>query len=419
MAGGTTENLMAEVKSLRQRVSDIETRVEQRTAELRAIDDDLRHEIGLRKRAENALRSSGQRFQTLVQSSPVGIFQTDADVTSIYANERYQEILGLSFDEAIGDGWMQSLHPDERDVVLEKWREASERHEPCRLEHRFVTPDGKTTWVYCQAFPVMNEDGVLNGYVGTVVDITDRKQAQQNLAELAHVARLSTMGEMVTGLAHEINQPLTAIANFADAGKRLLNSDGNVSGRRTEKLFYDIGEQAFRSGEIIRRLHSLVRKTEPQRLTIDLNNLIREIVELHQYHGMPDDTQIVLNMDPTIPAVVVDHIQIQQVVLNLLNNAHDAVIASEMSPKSITVTTRLESPNTIEVSVTDNGIGFSGTDPNQVFEAFFTTKMNGMGMGLVISRSIVESHGGQLSAAPNANQGATFRFTLPCEMKTL
>ena len=373
-------------------------------------------DISERKRTEHALKASEQRFQTLADVSPVGIFQTDLSGTSVYVNEKYQEILGLDYDNAIGDGWMRALHPDDRDIVLAKWQEASKTHQPYQLEHRFLNPNGKTTWVHCQAIPICNEDGDVTGYVGTVSDITDRKEALQSLAELAHMSRINTMGEMVTGLAHELNQPLTAIANFADAAEQSLATDSEGSLEHARNLLRDIGDQAFRSGEIVRRLRGLVRKTDPHRETVDLNDLVREVVDLNRFRGASINIEIAVDLDKSVPLVNVDAIQIQQVLLNLITNAYDAMSALTTSGRCITIATQCQRPTSVEVSVADSGIELPDGNPQQVFDAFYTTKKSGMGMGLAISRSIIESHDGQLMAVANPKGGATFHFSLPTQL---
>jgi two-component system sensor kinase FixL len=252
-------------------------------------------------------------------------------------------------------------------------------------------------------------------------DITDRKRAEEqshrHLAELAHVGRLATMGEMATGLAHEVNQPLAAIATYADACCQLIQDANRPDGKRLRVLLDKIHKQSLRAGEIVRRLRGYVRRAAPSRVATDLNKLIRESVEVVFAESRLHNITVEFDLGNSVPDVLVDPIQLQQVVLNLVKNAMEAVAEVETERRCITLATTVRQ-NALEVSIRDNGPGIPEATKDQVFDAFFTTKPDGMGMGLAISRSIVEAHGGRLSVADLPTRGSVFRFTVPISSGT-
>ena len=236
--------------------------------------------------------------------------------------------------------------------------------------------------------------------------------ALQHQADLAHVLRLGTIGEMTAGLAHEINQPLGAIANYAQGCVRRLR-DGGVGTETLLPIVEAIGAEALRAGEIIRRLRDLVRKDSSRQVQADLNHLVRESVRLIESEVRARNVALELELSPSLPVVSCNDIQIEQVLLNLLLNGVEAIEVAESARRMVSVRTALTGDGA-EVAVSDSGIGLP-EPPADVFAPFYTTKPAGLGMGLSISRSIIEAHGGRLWGSGNADCGATFRFTLPCE----
>ncbi len=247
-------------------------------------------------------------------------------------------------------------------------------------------------------------------------EIEQRRQAEdrerQRLLEIAHVSRLSTMGELATEIAHEINQPLTAIAAYSDACAGLLRSP---DWRREELIatLESISAQARRAGEVIRRVRSYVRKEESRRAPADINEIVREVVQLAQTEARWRNVAIRLELAPALPPLTADRILIEQVILNLVRNAIEAMEAMEANSRTVTIETAPGADAAVEVAVRDTGPGLPPEIAGQIFAPFFTTKPLGMGMGLCISQSIVQSHGGRLWAAPNHPCGAIFRFWLP------
>ena len=251
------------------------------------------------------------------------------------------------------------------------------------------------------------------------VEIDERRRAedraQQHLAELAHVARLSTIGEMVAELAHELNQPLSAICSHAQACRRLLNSDDRDYSEELLASLNQVNEQGTRAAEIIRRVRRFVAKAKPLEAVVDVNAMIRDVVELMSFDARMACAEVVLGLTEPLPTVVGDRIQLEQVLVNLMRNGFEALRESNRQPRRLTVRTALERPKDIVVEVCDNGVGIAADVFGRLFERFFTTKASGMGMGLSVSQSIIENHGGTLCATPAPDGGAAFRFTLPVD----
>ncbi|MDX2171137.1 MAG: PAS domain-containing protein [Deltaproteobacteria bacterium] len=282
------------------------------------------------------------------------------------------------------------------------------------VELGYTVPGAGGDESYLTAANPIVEDGAVVGVTVISKDITQLRRAEQaareHQAELAHVLRLSTMGEMASGLAHEINQPLGAIANYAQGcARRLRNGTADVE--TLLPVIDKIGAEALRAGEVIRRLRDLVRKEEPRQAPADLNLLVRETLRLVEPEARERNVRIQLELAPALPPISCNDIQIEQVLLNLLLNGVEAVEASPNGVRRVTVATAAV-PNGVEVAVSDSGAGLPDP-PVDVFKPFFTTKPDGLGMGLSISRSIIEAHGGQLSATRNPERGSTFRFVLP------
>ncbi|MBN2021915.1 MAG: PAS domain-containing protein [Pirellulales bacterium] len=281
---------------------------------------------------------------------------------------------------------------------------------------RFETLAADGRWWESRFAPVPPGRSAAMGVL-VVNDVTEFKRAEQRarsrLAELAHVHRVHTMGTMAAELAHEINQPLFAIANYAKAGARLVR-DGR-RGRREELLTWldQIAEQANRAGAIVRRLGRLARKGQPERVKTNLNEVIAEVVELTRPHMRRSDVDVVFRPAGRLPRVVADPVQIEQVVVNLMQNAIEAIIAFGAKERRLLIATSRDGNTAVRVTISDTAAAALPDDLEVLFEPFFTTKPEGMGMGLAISRSIVEDHGGWIRASRCDGGGSTFTFTLP------
>ena len=242
------------------------------------------------------------------------------------------------------------------------------------------------------------------------------EQVQQHQAELAHVSRLSTVGEMVVELTHELNQPLSAISSYAQACRRLLGSDSLGGDGELTTSLNQVSEQADRAAEIIRRLRRFITKAKPQQTVVDVNALIRDVAELTTIDARMVNATVCFEFTEPLPPVTGDRIQLEQVVVNLTRNAFEAMRDCEHEFRRLTIRTAVDKARHVVVDVHDRGVGIPPNMVERVFDRFFTTKADGMGMGLSISRSIVRNHGGTLWATPNEDRGSTFHFTLPIDL---
>ena len=320
--------------------------------------------------------------------------------------------------EAIGQNvsiLMPNPDRSRHDGYLARYRSTGERH--IIGIGRIVTGQRKdgTTFPMHLSIGEMQSGGAPY-FTGFVRDLTEHQQTQARLqelqSELVHVSRLSAMGEMASALAHELNQPLAAISNYMKGSRRLLaaSTDPNIS--KIESALDRAAEQAIRAGQIIRRLRDFVARGESEKRVESLSKLIEEAGALGLTGAREQGVQLRFNLDPQHDQVLVDRVQIQQVLVNLFRNALEAM-AHSLAPRTHRLQLPAVADDMIEIAVSDTGSGFRKTWMQNLFQTFFTTKETGMGVGLSISRSIIEAHGGRMWAETNAAGGATFRFTLP------
>lgn len=382
----------------------------------------IMQDVSRRFHAEEELRDSQIRLELAMQGSNDGLWDWNLETDEVYYSARWQGILGCLQGDIRGDfaAWTDRVHPDDRDRLQEQMREHLEGKTPFfTLEHRLLHQSGEYRWVLARGVTVRAADGKPYRMAGSLTDLTERKIMEEKElrqhAELAHLLRLSTMGELAASLAHEINQPLAAIVNYARGCQhRLLN-------RQIENLddaLESIAAQALRIGEIIRRLRAFVRKTPPRRTTCQVNHLVREIMSFVENDARQHGINIELHLAPDLPMVRADAIQIQQVVLNLARNGIEAILEAQSTPKTLRIESWRRGAN-IEVAVTDSGSGITPEGLAKAFDPFFTTKPAGMGMGLAISRTIISAHGGELLARANDQGGSTFWFTLPLDESSI
>ncbi|MET0103167.1 MAG: PhnD/SsuA/transferrin family substrate-binding protein [Sedimenticola sp.] len=378
--------------------------------------------VRLNRELKRAQLHLEQRHELILNSVADGIYGVDLQGNSTFVNRAMEQITGWKAEELIGKNQHDILHHTHADGTPHP------RHEcPVYATYRDNVPrfvdddvfwkrDGSCFPVEYTSTPLRDEH---EGVVGSVVvfrDISERKQAEeearQHQMDLAHVARLSTMGEMASGIAHEINQPLTAIATNAHACIRMLEAGGEQN-ERIADVVEKIGSQAERAGEIIRQLRQFVRKEQPQLSAVNLNELIDEVVTLLKPEARRADVRIELDLEQEISTVLAQHIQIDQVILNLARNAIEAMEDMLKGDRVLTITTRQGGKNAVIVTVADTGPGLSEEVREQVFNPFVTTKPSGMGLGLSISQGIIDAHKGRLYVDSNPGEGAVFRFMLP------
>ena len=369
-----------------------------------------------RRGKEKALRESEARYRALVMASANMVWRANAEGEGFFVTSGWHDLTGQSEQEMSDCGWLKALHPEDRERSERLWKQAMTQKRMYENEFRVRARDGSYRYFHVQAVPVVAPDSRVHEWVGAAVDITERKEAalaaQRHLNQLAHVARVTTMGELAASLAHELNQPLTAILSNAQAAQRFLAANPADLGE-VRDILRDIVQDNSRAGEVIRRLRGLAKKGDLEVAVLDLPALVRDVVLLIHSDAVLHNVNIVLEIDPGAPQIQGDKVQLQQVILNLLLNAFQAMKDCPVNERQVTIRTELGDNHMAIIAVHDRGVGLGGGQLEKIFQPFYTTKDNGLGMGLAISRSIIEAHGGRLWAQNNPDQGAMFHFTVP------
>jgi PAS domain S-box-containing protein len=372
--------------------------------------------INERRDREDALRDSEARYRALVMASANMVWRANGKGEGFLVSPHWQELTGQSQDDASNFGWLSALHPKDQERSAQLWKEAMAQKRMYENEFRVRTRDRSYRQFHVQAVPIIAPNGAVHEWIGAAVDITQERETaltvQRQRDELAHVARISTMGELAASLAHELNQPLTAILSNAQAAQRFLAADPANLGE-IRAILHDIVEDDSRAGEVIRRVRELVKKGELETRALDIDTIVRDVVTLIHSDAILHNVNILLQMDPGAPKVRGDKVQLQQVVLNLLLNAFQAMKDCPVNERQVAVRTELNEGHEVIIAVRDFGEGMKDDQLDKIFQPFYTTKDNGLGLGLAISRSIVEAHGGRLWAQNNPDHGATMYFTVP------
>lgn len=400
----------------------LEHLVEERTRELREANAALREEIGLRKETEEALLASREKYRVLFETFPIGISITDDHGKVIEINHALSRIIPKAMQITLrGDGKTGSvalIHSDGSAVTHEELpsvRALKEQHVIADVELGLRYSNSRVRWFSVTAAPIPVKG---HGVVIAHAEITERKRMdeldRQRRAELAHVSRLNVMGEMAATLAHELGQPLSGTLNYLHGCElRLASSEYDPA------LFHSAISQAILHAEqaaaIVKHMRQFVRRGEPETVATDLNALIEEMVGFLDSERRQHRVAMRMTLCADLPVVRSDPLEIKQVMLNLLKNGIEAMNETAEPERLLEVTTKWDQRRWIEVSVADRGPGISKKELAKIFTPFFTTKQNGLGLGLAICRSIIEAHGGRLTAASNGHGGTTFRFTLPAE----
>ena len=394
--------------------AELEQRVQQRTEELDGTMHRLEREVQEHQQAIEDMRESERRLQDVLDHARAAIYLRDTEGRYVIVNRYFEELAHLRAEDVVGKNVEDVMPPEAVEALNTHNRLVIESRQPMQFEEAIRQADGLHTWVSVK-FPQLDRDGRVVGVWGISTDITERKraeeQARRHQAELAHVLRLGTIDEMAAGFAHEINQPLGAVANYAQGAVRRLRS-GAVQPGELLPILEAMVHEALRAGEIIRRVRELVRKERSEQSPFDLNALVRDSAQVIEGEARHLGVEVRLDLAPGLPAVVCNGVQVEQVILNLLRNALEATQAKGGGVACVTVTSAPAGPDAVEVSVRDNGVGLPGGSVD-VFAPFYSTKARGLGMGLSISRSIVEAHHGEIRAVTNIDGGATFSFTLP------
>jgi PAS domain S-box-containing protein len=395
---------------------DLERRVAERTLQLEAVNQSLRKEIAERERAQEAVRRSEDRLRLVVDTLPAMVWSKLPDGSADFLNQRFREYTGFTLEQGLGRGWMNAFHPEDR--AEEEWRAAFAAGELFEKEARLRRADGVYRRFLLRAAPLRDERGNVFKWYGTTTDIEDRRRAEEALQEerdkLAHVTRTQAMGELAAAIAHEVNQPLTAIVTNANFSLRQLKgSTANLDELRT--AITEIVNDATRASAVISRIRGLLVKGSPRRMELDINKVIQEVITLLRNELTRNRVSLRTDVASNLPPVSGDPVQLQQVLINLVMNAIEAMRLHTDRTRELRIRSA-KNTDGILVQVQDSGPGIKPELADGIFEPFFTTKAEGIGMGLAISRSIIESHGGQLSLV-SASQGTLFQFTLPIHPK--
>ncbi len=377
-------------------------------------------DVTVRRNAEEALRRSEAQLTIAQEIANLGnyVVHLDGKFEDYWSPHLYR-VLGRRYGElyiGVYDYLEPMVHPADRARWQQARRELEAHGRTMDIEYRVIHPDGSLRYVHHIAQTSRAPEGRIIRQVGTLHDITDRRRAEDEARQMqdriAHFGRISTMGEMAAGLAHEVNQPLTAIATYAQACQRLIATRGSATDEIAMALDH-IGAQALRAGEVIRRLRQFVKNREVRRELLDANRLLDDVLMLAQTDARHHGVRIVLERASKALQVQADAVQIQQVILNLVRNSIDAMLEVPEARREILLRAGLDAEGDVELMVADRGTGVDPGVTAELFDPFFTTKQGGTGLGLSISRSIVRAHGGKLWCSANPGGGARFFFTLP------
>lgn len=447
-------------ETLRRAHDELAHRVEERTRELAATNHRLREESAQRQRAAIEAATSEARLRAVLEASLDPLVTIDGYGTIQSASSSVERVFGWKPKELIGRN-IRLLMPEPYRSEHDEYLAAHRRHGTTKIlgvtrEFRAQRKDGASFPCELSVSKVDLPDGEGILFAGTIRDISERVKVEESLrlahddleqrveertaevsrafeqlkdemaarqkaeehsrqqqAQLAHVSRLSSLGEMAAGLAHELNQPLSAIANYTHVCTLAIRPDEGGS-KRVADLLTQISSEAERAGRIIRRLRDLAHKRTPNQSAVNINDVLEEVAALVAPEARLHDVWLQFEMDPGMPAVLADPILLQQAIMNLVRNAIEATSESDVGPHEVIVRASRSGSGMIEVSVRDTGVGVAPDVLDRLFEPFFTTKAEGLGIGLTITRSIIESFGGRLEAGLNPDRDMTFHIVLPC-----
>jgi len=368
-----------------------------------------------RSEGETTLREREERISLAAESADLAFWTINFERKESWMSDNGRAIFNFGPDEPLSrELFLSRVHPEDRNAVDEAIESARASSQTFEFEYRLLRPDGETRWLISRGRYGYNDRGGIRELIGVAIDVTAQVKANLQLRlqreEMAHLSRVSSMGELTASLAHELNQPLSAIASNAAAGRRFL-TQGSPEPKMFEELLADVAADARRASDIIHGIHDFVRKREGTRRLVNLNEITREVMRLLHSDLLGRATSVETQLGPSLPSVDADPVQLQQVLLNLLMNSLEAMHLTSTEKRRILISTKCEADSVV-TSVRDYGSGLPEEDMDKVFTHFYSTKPNGMGMGLTIVRSIIEAHGGKLWAE-NVDEGARFFFALP------
>jgi PAS domain S-box-containing protein len=369
-----------------------------------------------RKRAETARRESQLRLSLAAEAAEAGMWVLDWDTQIFWITERAREIFGYPPDVIMDMAkFEQSVHPEDLGLIHPVIDHSVKTGEPLHVEYRIRREDGEARWVASHGRPLFKTNGQPERLLGLSMDITTRRdselESRELRDELAHSGRVSLLGQLASSIAHELSQPLGAILRNAEAAEILLQSDPPDLGE-LRAIVTDILADDHRAGQVIDRLRSLLKRRSLDLLPLDLDEVVGEVLAMVHTDAANRDVRLIWSPAQDLPPVLGDRVHLQQVLLNLLVNAMDALETVAPENRLIELAARKSDPFTVEINVIDNGPGIPPDKIGKVLEPFFTTKADGMGMGLAVSKTIVEAHHGKLWVENAAGGGASFKFTL-------
>ncbi len=368
-----------------------------------------------RKQAADALRASERDLSLIIETIPALVWSAGSQGDLTYVNQRVLDYTGATPDELAQSGWLNFLHPDDVEPTTQAWNVAVTTGRQHDIQYRLRRADGVYRWFQVLGQPVRDNQGRMARWYGLLIDIDDRKNIEEALrharARLSRATQVATVGELAASIAHEINQPLAAVVANGHACLRWLSADppSLTKARDAAERIVRDGKDA---GEVVRRIRALFKRATLEKVALDLNEVIEEVVSLVSGEASRKRIAIETEMQAELTAVLGDRVQLQQLLFNLITNGIEAMDEVAERPRKLIIRSR-QCPEKVLVEVRDYGVGLK--DPDRAFEAFFTTKENGMGMGLAICRSIVEEHKGRLWAQPGDGAGTAFCFTLPVQ----
>jgi PAS domain S-box-containing protein len=411
------DSKLGEVGALTATFNDMATR-------LKKSFDDLVSEVETRKsrerelqESEARLRMSEERWRSVFETSTLGIMLTDRDGKFVATNRALQVMLGYSAQELLELSPVDLMVEDERNPARRRLAELREgKLANYEAVARYRRKDGLPIWVNTFVSTIPGGENRESVFLATAIDITEQRKAQSDLAdaqaELAQVARLTTMGELAASIAHEISQPLSGVSASARAALLWLDRSPPNLDKARDSLNVIVNASGHAS-DVMERIRSFLKHRKPERADLDINDAIRVVLELTGGALRNREVAVQTDLLAGLPRALGDPVQLQQVIMNLVMNGADAMAAVTDRPRVLRIRTQMDGARSVMVGVQDSGSGIDAAIRDRIFEPLFTTKSTGMGMGLSICRSIVESHGGKLWATPATPHGTDFRFTIP------
>ena len=376
-------------------------------------------EISRRKHTEEDLRRSEAYLADAQTLSHTGSWAFNVKTRQInHASEEQYRMFGFDPGEGmpVWEDWVRRIHPDDREQAIQTLRQKLHERTDYELDFRLFHPEGTIKYIHVLGHSVLNRSGNLNELVGTSIDVTERKRAEEARldaqSKLAHANRVTTMGHLTASIAHEVNQPISATVINARAALRLLDC-GPPDLEEARQALAQIVKDGNRAGEVIARIRDLIKRAPPREDRLEINAAIREVIALTRGEAVKNCVSVRTEFLDGLPPIQGDRVQLQQVILNLIINAIEAMSGISAGERELVISTAKAESGGVLVSVRDSGPGLPPATIENLFDAFYTTKSGGMGMGLAICRSIIDAHGGRILAEANEPRGAVFRFILP------